>query len=342
MILLALDCSSYNLLKPLSVLVNIFNALHIIIPLILIIFIAIDFFKIVPSFDQDLLKKTVTKSVKRIISGVIVFFIPTIVGVINPILGNGDNIFSCFENLDNIDYYKELHDEKIEKQHLEALSSTSTTKEVITKTIVLNYDRFTSTAGSFVGEKYNLSDSDLQFLANLSYCEQGSPTGSAAEASLVANKYEIQGQGYSSIASFAKNGWFSCAWTNKVAPEANIAAVKEALVLGKRTLPFYIDEHDCYVCRNRNYSNSYCYNGTLGDICKIETNGTTMSSESNVSNHGNYKQNLTKVYTIYKEDDYIKYWIFYTFPDESSDPFGYNTYFKDRYDRLNNTSDLTQ
>jgi hypothetical protein len=75
--------------------------------------------------------------------------------------------------------------------------------------------------------------------------------------------------------------------------DAILAGVKDVLVNGNRTLPLYVDEHDC-----------------LSDITSIST--------GSVKDRSAYKQGKTIV-----KNRYGSTWIFWCFPDSTSDPFGY-------------------
>ena len=69
--------------------------------------------------------------------------------------------------------------------------------------------------------------------------------------------------------------------------------MKDVLVNGNRTLPLYVDEHDC-----------------LSDIKSIST--------GNVKDRSAYIQGKTVV-----KNTYGSTWTFWCFPDSNSDPFGY-------------------
>lgn len=154
--------------------------------------------------------------------------------------------------------------------------------------------------------KYALSDSQLKGIARLCQQEQGTAKGAAAEASLMANRFELYGSGYGSGASglinyVKKSEWFAKAtyWMNQTGSlqSSILNAVKSVLVDGKRTLPAYVDEHDCF-----------------SDIKSVKTNGSTVnkSSRSSYVKHNTVvKNNMGSTYT------------FYCFPDSNSDPFGY-------------------
>ena len=101
----------------------------------------------------------------------------------------------------------------------------------------------------FKGTKYDVSEEDLQFLANVGYCEQGnSVDGVKAEMTLAANLFELSGK-YSTVVSYVKSsGWFSCAKTTKKASAELVEATRDVIVNGNRTMPLYINEHDCSNC----------------------------------------------------------------------------------------------
>lgn len=145
--------------------------------------------------------------------------------------------------------------------------------------------------------RYSLTSDQLRGLANLCYQEQGSVAGAKAEASLIANRFELFGAKYSDIYNYARSsGWFSKAgyWMdNGSAPSSVVEGVRDVLVNGNRTLPIYIDEHDC-----------------LSDIRSIST--------GSVRERGDYIPNETIVKNAYGST-----WTFYAFPATGSDPFGY-------------------
>ena len=148
--------------------------------------------------------------------------------------------------------------------------------------------------------KYDLSLEELRGIASLCEQEQGSPEGAAAEASLMANLYEMKGQNYSSLYDYVKDsGWFANADyfmsnTSNLDPQI-LEVVNLVLTEGKRTLPRYIDEHDCF-----------------SDISDISS-GDVYSKED-------YIKDETKINNVYG----AKY-TFYSFPSPTSDPFGYSS-----------------
>lgn len=57
-------------------------AIKILIPIVIIIFGMLDFFKAIMSSDDNAIKKASASLIKRLIAGVVIFFIPTVVTVI--------------------------------------------------------------------------------------------------------------------------------------------------------------------------------------------------------------------------------------------------------------------
>lgn len=188
---------------------------------------------------------------------------------------------------------------------------------------------------------YDLSELELQNLASQCHAEQGGSgiDGVKAEASLMANLYEYQGSAAGSLYNYVLNGnngrsWFAnskrhmnpvcknpqsnkgdCCYTTSSGKEkcityyyteAELEAVRDVFVNGNRTLPNYVDEHDCF-----------------SDISKIVVNGQTYTDSNSIKNKANYIQGQTVIYNVYGS-----VYTFYTFPADGADPFGYkaNTY----------------
>lgn len=155
---------------------------------------------------------------------------------------------------------------------------------------------------------YALTDAQLKGLARLCQQEQGTPKGAAAEASLMANLFELKGSKYGSGASGLYNyvktsGWFANAskWMSSTGDlqSSILSAVRSVLIDGKRTVPAYVDEHDCFT-----------------NITSATNDGTPI----NVSNRSAYVKNKTIC-----KNRYGSTYTFYCFPDSTSDPFGYTS-----------------
>ena len=200
-----------------------------------------------------------------------------------------------------------------------------------------NNDGNNNDSSSFVGQTFNLTDNQIRNLTAVCIAEQGATkAGVAGEASLMANVYEYVGSKktlYDWVYLSPNNGgWFSTQSTDnhalKEVTNELFSAVKEVLVNGNRTLPLYVNEHDCWFCATHKDNNGnllYCNNGNKGDICYLNNGNGNMSSRAEITNRDNYTKNVTKIYSYYKRNDFgdDAYYVFYTFLNKSSDPFGY-------------------
>lgn len=164
-------------------------------------------------------------------------------------------------------------------------------------------------------KKYELTDEQLILLTSRAMAEQGTPKGAAAEASLMANLFELKGKKYGTDGNGLYNyvvygGWFGSSekvlkTNRKLATEEAIQAVRSVLVDGKRTLPAYVNEHDCINCTKSG-----------GDISNIKLDGKSVSK----TDKSNYVQHKTIIKNVYGAT-----YTFYSFPTETSDPFGYTS-----------------
>ena len=161
-----------------------------------------------------------------------------------------------------------------------------------------------------VFKKYKLTETQLKKIARLCVQEQGSVAGVKAEASLMANQLETSparqkkyGTTGTALYNWVRNGkWFYRSeyyMDNGSVASKYVEAVRDVLVNGNRTLPQYIDEHDCF-----------------NDIKSIST--------GNVRDKAAYIKNKTVV-----KNKMGSTWTFYCFPSSGSDPFGYT---KEAYD----------
>lgn len=215
--------------------------------------------------------------------------------------------------------YKEFLNEFIEKKYF--LSTDS--DEVLTS----------NPNSSNYFQKYELTEFQLIEIANLCGREQGhsNPAGAAAEASLMANLYEERGSKFAAMYPNSnadalyyyvrqpqdQGGWWHDAAKfmseRKSTPEV-IEAVRDVLVNGNRTLPKYVNSHDCFNCGKK-----LCPSGKVGDICEVKTNGVTYTTKEDVANRDNYIPHKTKVQNVYGSS----YKTFYSFPSSAGDPFSY-------------------
>ena len=154
-------------------------------------------------------------------------------------------------------------------------------------------------------KKYELSEDKLIKIAKLCVQEQGTLKGIKAEASLAANILETSTY-YpkmfgNDIYSFMRySGWFSNAsyyMDNGKATDEQVAAIKDVLVFANRTLPQYVDEHDCF-----------------SDIVSTSNYGKPF----NKRDRSKYIKDVTVI-----TNRYGSIYTFYCFPDVKADPFGY-------------------
>lgn len=342
-------CENILFLRLLNYFNIIVSVLRFLIPIFLIIKLTLDLYKGIINPNDDNIKNVI---IKRIFAAVIIFFIPTLVnillGFMEGITGMSFNYSECMVNIKNISYYEE-------KKELERkLKESKYSQEILVK-----YNEYMKqleeeikrksnsgvVGGIVVGQRYNLSESELRGLCGVAKAEQGSINGARAEATLIANRYELlnttnafYGKG---LYNYVRNsGWFAHAANHmsEGCPSDYLQAVRDVLVNGNRTMPLYIDEHDCFDCNK----SRYCSNKNNGDICKLENNGQTYSSMDIIKSRNNqyYISGVTKIYTVYKESSSIKYWTFYTFVKNEDgtnkgDPFGYTNGAKEKIDSMN-------
>lgn len=154
-------------------------------------------------------------------------------------------------------------------------------------------------------KKYELSEKAIIQIARLCVQEQGTLKGVKAEASLAANiletnTYYIKKFGNDIYSFMRYSGWFSKAakWMDEgSASTYAIEAVRDVLVNGNRTLPQYIDEHDCF-----------------SDIVSTSNYGKPFDKRD----RSKYIKDVTVI-----TNKYGSIYTFYCFPDVKADPFGY-------------------
>ncbi len=83
------DCSGLLTPDAADMIKELLNYFRILAPIVLIVFVALDFGQAVISQDSDALKKAGSKVVKRAIAAVVLFFIPTIIIAIFDLVPSG-------------------------------------------------------------------------------------------------------------------------------------------------------------------------------------------------------------------------------------------------------------
>lgn len=300
------------------------DILYIIIPIGLIIMISVDFAKGVINVDEG--SKAVKFIVTRIIYAFAIILLPNVlfsaVGAIGVSLSDAESCWQYIEetNVETVKKLMEQKSEALEKkneelqeklneqnaEHYEAIKQSLESGKKYAK----GSSDGSSSGGTFNGQTYQLTDAQLKRLAGRCAQEQGNNVaGASAEASLMANLFELKGSKYGTLYNYVEHGGWFASYNGTVASQEVIDAVNKVFKYGQRTLPLYVDEHDCWLCNS-----SRCSNGIKGDICSIKTNG----SYGTVNNRSDYVKDKTVITNLYGS-----VYTFYTFPTSTSDPFGY-------------------
>lgn len=323
-------CTNSGVLKIILFVETLLKIILYIIPSCLILMLMIDFSRAVLSSDENAMQKYLKIAGKRIFSAVIFFLVPTISKFAVNLASDTaiSDYTTCLTNTNNIAYYESLEaaKKKIEqeknKEWYPALGADGNFTKRVLKLAKGKKVEFgsSSTGGTYNGQTYQLSTGQLSSLAAVSSREQGSVDGAMAEASLMANLFELSGgeakygTGAEGLLNYVRtSGWFGPASgiDNATPASQEISdAVKKVLVSGQRTLPLYVNEHDCWFCNKKRY----CSNGYMGDICTVGGN----FGKSYITNRSNYVKDKTVIVNVYGST-----YTFYTFPAKDSDPFGY-------------------
>jgi len=154
---------------------------------------------------------------------------------------------------------------------------------------------------------YKLSDKQIRGIACIVAHEQGSIAGWFAEASQIANRTDIMGDQYATPARAVQtvcSGWYAHGKTRYEQGTTNpvvCAIVRRVFIDGYRTLPRYINEHDC-----------------MSDISTVKDGGKSVKSDKS-----KWKRHTTVIHNRMSST----YW-FWDFPGGHAsgvDPFGYTS-----------------
>ena len=155
--------------------------------------------------------------------------------------------------------------------------------------------------------KYKLTEKQIRGIANIVLHEQGSIAGWYAEASQIANRTDIRGDQYATGENAVKtvtSGWYAKGKARYNAGTSNktvIAIVKRVFCDGYRTLPRYIDEHDC-----------------MSDISTVKNGKVGVK----------HTKSKWKMHTTIVKNKMGSTYTFYSFPGgykTGVDPFGYTS-----------------
>lgn len=91
-------CSDANFKKPIRFIGRIFSILKILIPIIIIIFGVIDVSKAVIGSKDEEIKKSIKSLTMRVISGVVIFFIPTLINLLFTLVDDWNKYSTDYSN----------------------------------------------------------------------------------------------------------------------------------------------------------------------------------------------------------------------------------------------------
>lgn len=325
-----------NILSILFFIRELLKIVCILVPIGLIVMLTMDIAKGVISGKEEG-SKIVSIITKRLVYAIVIFFLPeTIFGVMGFLLNNQTNeSYACWKfagetsikEVKNImKAQEEALIEQINKLDEETIERNRE-REAVRKQfegMLTNITNSTQSSGStsdgiYLGQTYDLTDDELRGIAYLCQLEQTTPIGASAEATLIANRFELYGVPYASLYKYVENsGWWG--EVAHVKPILNnhsganqdvVDAVKEVLVYGKRIFPLYVDEHDCIWCGEKGWN-----------VTHIDNNGEiiTNANRDAILNHKNYIPGVTKIYNTY-----TSVYTFHSFLSDYiyADPFGY-------------------
>ncbi len=101
-----IDCtsSSSTVVQVIAIVRLVMNVICIAVPIVMIVLGSIDLFKAVTSSKEEEIKKKQQTLIKRVIAGVLVFLVPTIVSLLMNLLGTGNNWAECWNNAENASF----------------------------------------------------------------------------------------------------------------------------------------------------------------------------------------------------------------------------------------------
>ena len=347
-------CENPYILRIILFVYDIIKIVYYLIPIILIIFLLKDLLANVVSSDDGVTKKNLQIAIRRVIMAVTLFLVPTIVSVLLGVIEDTDTLASdvvgsytsCLDNIENIEHFEKKFNAKVKVEEQEQQERLERQLQQFQKSIK-NKEEYnqelrkkaavvkkptggnsTPEISNAVGKAYNLTESQINGLAHICVREQGNTVnGAGAEASLMANLTDKSSK-YSSVYDYVVySEWFGKPSSEVIREMSNpeytpsadvLAKVKDILLNGNRSLPLYIDEHDCWDCDD---DPRYQCPNFKGDICKLENDGNIITSLSGIKNRDNYVKDKTIIRTVFGNS--TEYYTFYIFPTSKSDPFGY-------------------
>jgi len=103
-------CNEYHVLNAISIIFKIISIVKIVIPLFIIVLGMIDFTKALTSSDEKAIQKSILVLLRRVIAGVVIFFVPTIItaflSLMNTALNINISLLVYKDKVDNLESYK--------------------------------------------------------------------------------------------------------------------------------------------------------------------------------------------------------------------------------------------
>ena len=312
-----LACGGADILRVIKFIFTLLDAVLFIIPMVLILMLSLDLAKNIIANKDDQMSKNLSLGIKRILFCVVLFLINPIVSFVMDFAGNnGVDFLKCvtIAKTEDLSQY-EIEFEEEDFSDREPANITGDKDYEVTGSNGSSSSSTTNTSsgpcgGTYKGTTYNLTEAQLNGIANAVEEEQGTPAGRAAEASLMANRFEMYGSKFGTggeglINYIQSSDWFADVTEKAVektdsANSETVEIVRDVLVNGNRTIPLYINEHDCF-----------------SDIKSATNNGANISIKA----RDFYQQDVTII-----KNTYSSTYNFYCFPGgDSGDPFGYTS-----------------
>lgn len=99
------DCSAGSeIVQVIAIVRLVMNVICIVVPIVMIVLGTIDLFKAVTASKDEEIKKKQQTLIKRIIAGILVFLVPTIVSLLMNLIGAGGNWATCWNNAADADF----------------------------------------------------------------------------------------------------------------------------------------------------------------------------------------------------------------------------------------------
>ena len=107
-------CQEVEILKSVKIIIDIYNIIKVLVPVLIILVSIISFAKSILNNDDNI-KDVISVFIQRFIIGAFIFFVPSLVFTVFSYVETNSkfiNISECITNSDNIAYYESLRQNK--------------------------------------------------------------------------------------------------------------------------------------------------------------------------------------------------------------------------------------